>query len=158
MEYVEELPISCLTFLERNPRNITTDQMAKLQKSLKEDPDYITCRPILVALIDGDHVVYAGNQRVRAAKKLGWKKIKCHIDDDLSEYKMQSRIIKDNKTYGFFDWEELGNTWDPNLLLDCGFKMEELHLDSFDPLDPKEPKEKPSKCKLCPNCGHDFKK
>lgn len=125
----EYIPIKQLTLLENNPRRINNDQMEKLRTSLQEDPSFFDARPCLVNRVHKVLTVYAGNQRVRAAKKLGWKEVPCIIDDDLDEQLMKSRIIKDNKTYGEFDWDILANEWDMEMLLTAGFTEEELTND-----------------------------
>lgn len=123
---IVHLNISDLKLLKNNPRKISKDQMDKLCESLKNDPDFFINRPCLVNEKDDVLEVYAGNQRVRAAKKLKWKKVPCIIEKDLSEHIVKERIIKDNKTYGEFDYEILANEWDVDLLLDAGFTPEEL--------------------------------
>lgn len=126
MVEIVQINISELKLLEKNPRKISKDQMEKLCESLKNDPDFFFNRPCLVHEKDGVLEVYAGNQRVRAAKKLKWKKVPCILEKGLSEDILNERIIKDNKTYGEFDYEMLANEWDVDLLLDAGFTPEEL--------------------------------
>lgn len=123
---IVQVPIKDLTLLERNPRKITKDQMEKLCKSIKSDPDFLYNRPVLVNDKEGKLTVYAGNQRVRAAQKLKWKEIPCIIEKNISEEIIKERIIKDNKTYGEFDFDILANEWDTDLLLDAGFSADEL--------------------------------
>ncbi len=123
---IQELYIRDLTLLERNPRRITKDQMEKLCKSLKSDPDFLQNRPVLVHEKDGQFNVYAGNQRVKAAKKLGWKTIPCIVESGLSEERIKERVLKDNKTFGEFDFDILANEWDVDMLLECGFNVDEL--------------------------------
>jgi DNA modification methylase len=130
MTKIEHIPISQLQPLERNPRRISKDQMAKLVKSLREDARFLECRPILVNHTTDDngvHIyqVYAGNQRLQAAKRLKWRSVPCIIDMGLDENIMKSRIIKDNKTYGEFDYDILNNEYD-DYLLDAGFTEDEL--------------------------------
>ena len=67
---IETIEIKKLKLLERNPRSITKAQLEKCKDSLMRDPDFLDQRPILVNVIDGVYHVYAGNMRVRAAKKL----------------------------------------------------------------------------------------
>lgn len=122
----ENFPIKNLTLLERNPRKITKDQMDKLCKSITDDPAFLQNRPVLVNHTDGKHIVYAGNQRVRAAKILKMKDIPCIVENDLDPELVRQRVIKDNKTYGEFDFDILANEWDMDLLLDAGFGTEEL--------------------------------
>ncbi len=120
------LYIKDLTLLERNPRKITKDQMEKLCKSIKNDPDFLNSRPVLVHESEGLFKVYAGNQRVKAAKKIGWKTIPCIVESGLSDEIIKQRILKDNKTFGEFDYDMLANEWDVDMLLECGFNVDDL--------------------------------
>jgi DNA-directed RNA polymerase subunit RPC12/RpoP len=149
----QDIPLSKLILSERNPRRITAEQMQKLQRSLKDDKDYLVARPICVNVVDGKYIVYAGNQRVRAAKKLGWKSIECHVDHNLSQEMIDKRIIKDNKTFGEFDFDMLVNEWLVDTLLDCGFQLDEL---SGCIKEPAQEKKKKDKLITCPNCSHQF--
>ncbi len=155
MQTIIKIPLKDLTLLEKNPRKINAEQMAKLEKSLTDDPDFLLKRPILVNLKDGQRIVYAGNQRVRAAKKLKWKEIPCIVDENLSDEIMKDRVIKDNRTYGEFDYEMLANEYDIEKLLDAGFTPEELHIDIEDlgSTDVEEGEEE-----KCNACGHKLKK
>lgn len=120
------ISISKLVLYEKNPRKITKDQMAKLTNSIKQDSDFLKERPILVNLVDGKYWVYAGNQRVQAAKKLGMKEIPCSVVENLPDDVMRKRIILDNKTFGEFDLDILANEWDYDILLEAGFNDKEL--------------------------------
>src|SRR5438132_1239365 len=93
-------PIKQLTLLEKNPRTISKDQFDKLVLSLKNDPAYLWNRPVLVNKVKDTLTVYAGNQRVQAAKKLKWTKIPCIIEENLPEELIKERIIKDNAHMG----------------------------------------------------------
>lgn len=154
---IEFIEIETLNLLEKNPRKITDVQFSKLMKSLQEDPEFLEKRPILVNRKGDDLIVYAGNQRVRAAANLGWKTVPCIIDENLSEARMKSRTIKDNKTYGFFDDDLLFGDYDENLLLDCGFL--DIELDGSTSLDigDDDKKDKKKKDKVCPHCGEAIK-
>ena len=132
MSVLIRIKISDLTLLEKNPRKITAEAMEKLVKSLQDDPGFFDRRPCLVNDTKGVLTVYAGNQRIRAAKKLKWKDVPCIVDKDLDEEIMKDRIVKDNKTYGEFDFDMLANEFDIEKLLDAGFTPEELHIDIED--------------------------
>lgn len=153
---IESIPISKLTLLEKNPRRITKEQMEKLCKSVKEDPGFLTARPVLVnskSIAGGrELIVYAGNQRVRAAKKLKMKEICCIVENDIPEEILQKRIILDNKQFGEWDFDELANSWDLEMLLDCGFKPEEI-LGDLSNISDDDRNEKEKKQKMCPHCG-----
>jgi DNA modification methylase len=88
---------------------------------LEDDPEFFGNRPCLVNVVDGVHNVYAGNQRVLAAKKLGWKLVPCIVEENVSADRIDRRIIKDNAHYGDWDYDLLANEWDDQLLLDAGF-------------------------------------
>jgi ParB-like chromosome segregation protein Spo0J len=150
--YIEYINLSDLTLLETNPRTISRTQMDKLCESLKADPDFLLKRPVLVNHKTDTYqmIVYAGNQRVRAAKQLGWKEIPCSVDRDLPQHIQDTRAIKDNKEFGDWDYDILADLYSPNTLLDCGFLEKELGLET----EQKKPKKK--KPKICPNCNHEF--
>lgn len=152
------IDVKKLTLLEKNPRRITSDQMDKLCKSIQKDPDFLLNRPILVNKVNEVYTVYAGNQRVQAAKKLKMKKIPCIIDENLSEDILKSRILKDNKTYGEFDYDILANEYDLEHLFDAGFSHLELGLEHAAELidTPDEDQEKEDVLKTCPHCGKEI--
>lgn len=155
MEIID-VDIKKLVILKDNPRKITKDELDKLCDSLIKDPGFMKNRPILVNRVDEVLNVYAGNQRVQAAKKLKWKTVPCIIEDNLSEDLITERILKDNKHSGTWDYDILANDYDIQTLVDCGFTAEELHLnlDTEDLGSSGEEKKKKLKC--CPNCGHEF--
>lgn len=164
---LESVPIKNLKLLDNNPRRITEPQFKKLCKSLIEDPKFLECRPILVNRAQGELIVYAGNQRVRAAKKLKWKSILCEIEDNLSEEVMNSRILKDNVHYGEFDMDMLNACYDIEMMLDSGFTEEQLTGDYTDLTaeaiqdlgvsdEGSDDEVLEKKKKMCPNCGHEF--
>ncbi len=153
------VPIKDLTLLERNPRKITSEQIMNLCKSLQEDPSYFERRPVLVNKVGDTLHVYAGNQRVQAAKKLKMKTVPCIIDEDLPEHLLKQRIIKDNKTYGFFDFDMLANEWDIDILLDSGFTPSELTLHPIEDKANEEPETEQEICidAKCTTCGQKIK-
>lgn len=149
LEYID---ISQLTLLETNPRTITKSQMEKLVESLKSDPDFLLRRPVLVNHKTDTYqmIVYAGNQRVQAAKQLGWRQIACYVDRDLPQHIQDARVIKDNKQLGDWDYDLLSDLYNVDSLLDYGFLEKELGIENED-----KPKKK-KKLKICPNCNHEF--
>lgn len=138
---IEEIEIKNLKMLEKNPRKITKQAMLKLVSSLEDDPSFIKERPVLVNLVNGVYEVYGGNQRVKAAKKLKWKTISCAVSEDLPEERIKERIIKDNQTYGEFDYSALASDWDVDMLLDCGVAQEQLSAYSVETISPEQENE-----------------
>ncbi len=155
----ELIKISQLKLLEKNPRRITKEQMDKLCRSIESDPNFLECRPVLVnctVVDDGKQImhVYAGNQRIRAAKKLGMKEIPCIVEYDLDEETVKKRVVQDNQHYGTWDFDELANSFDIEMLIECGFKAEELLGDlSNISDDPRVKDEKENEKKICEKCG-----
>ncbi len=159
MTQIEYLPIKQLQLLDGNPRKITKQQFAKLCKSLEEDNEFFDLRPCLVNHIvsTGQMIVYAGNQRLLAAKKLKRKEVPCIVKLDVPEEVMRSRIIKDNKQYGEFDFDILANEWDTDILLDAGFTDAELSFSAeIEKVESEEKQENPPKCLMCPKCGYEI--
>ncbi len=108
-----------------NPRFIGKDKFKKLVKSLKEFPEMLKLRPIVV---DDNNIILGGNMRYKAAVELGMKEIWVIQADDLSEKQKQEFIIKDNVGFGEWDWDILANDWDVKKLEDwglVGFPFEE---------------------------------
>lgn len=154
------IDIAQLTLYQRNPRRISRLELNRLQRSMKQDPGFFNARPCLVNKINGELLVYAGNQRVKAAKKLGWKKIPCFIEEDLSEEIMQQRLIKDNRHNGEWDYDMLANEYEVEDLTDLGFSKTELEIGEAEQTygleGIKYDKREEKKEKMCPNCGHMF--
>lgn len=125
---VIELPIKRLKCHERNPRKIDREAMEKLCESMKRDPEFLERRPILCYPHENkiDYVVYAGNQRLRAAKKLGWELISCIVDEFCHPDIIKRRIILDNKTSGDWDYDILSADYDVDELFEMGFTEKEL--------------------------------
>jgi len=127
---IQYLPISKLKLNEKNPRKIDKDQFEKLCHNIETDPEYFKMRPCLVNETNEGNIVYAGNQRLRAAKKLGLKQVPCIIAKDIPEDLLKKRIVLDNTTHGEHDFEMLSSLYDPGELLELGMKEHELHLDA----------------------------
>jgi site-specific DNA-methyltransferase (adenine-specific) len=110
-----------------NPRIIKDDKFQKLVKSIKEFPEMLKIRPIVV---NADMVVLGGNMRLKACKEAGLKEVAIIKAQDLTEDQQKQFIIKDNVGFGEWDWEDLANNWDAEQLTDWGldipdFKHEE---------------------------------
>ncbi len=156
MKNIEYVLIKKLKLLEKNPRKITKEQMEKLCKSLTDDKEFFDLRPCLVNGRDGILEVYAGNQRVRAAKKLGWSEVPCIIEENIPVDIVTERIIKDNKTYGEFDFDILANEFDVDVLLAAGFSAKDLQI-SVDGLADDELEAESDHTQKCPECGRKVK-
>ena len=103
-----------------NPRIIKDDKFDKLVKSIKEFPEMLEKRPIVV---DENMIVLGGNMRLKACQEAGLKKIDVIIAEGWCEKQKKEFIIKDNVGYGEWDWNLLANVWDVDLLEDWGLDL-----------------------------------
>jgi DNA modification methylase len=107
-----------------NPRIIKDDKFKKLVTSIKEFPEMLNIRPIVV---NKDMIILGGNMRYKACIEAGIKEIPV-IVTDLSEEKQREFLIKDNTSGGEWDWEILVKEWDTAQLNDWG-----LDIPDFEP-------------------------
>ena len=91
-----------------NPRLIKDDKFKKLCQSLKDFPEMLELRPIVV---NKDMIILGGNMRYKAAKEIGLKEIPVKIADNLTPEQEREFLIKDNTSGGEWDWEILANEW-----------------------------------------------
>jgi len=103
-----------------NPRIIKDDKFQKLVASIKELPQMLQLRPIVV---NEDMVVLGGNMRLKACKEAGLKEVPIIKATDLSEEQQRAFIIKDNVGFGEWDWDALANEWDAELLTEWGLDV-----------------------------------
>ena len=89
-----------------NPRLIKDDKFTKLVQSIKDFPEMLEIRPIVV---NSDMVVLGGNMRLKACKEAGIKEVPIIIADNLTEEQQREFLIKDNVSGGEWDWEVLAN-------------------------------------------------
>lgn len=102
-----------------NPRLIKDDKFKKLVQSIKDFPEMLSIRPIVV---NQDMIILGGNMRFRACKEAGIKEIPVIITD-LSEEKQREFLIKDNISGGEWDWDLLANEWYNEELVEWGLDV-----------------------------------
>ena len=105
---------------ENNPRFIKDYKFKKLVKSIKEFPEMLKLRPIVV---NSDMVVLGGNMRLKACKEAGLKEVWILKADELTEQQQREFIVKDNVGFGEWDWDVLGNEWNVQQLEDWGMDV-----------------------------------
>jgi hypothetical protein len=103
-----------------NPRIIKDDKFKKLVASIKEFPQMLSLRPIVV---NDDMIVLGGNMRLKACKEAGLKEVPVIKASDLNEEQQKAFIIKDNVGYGEWDWDMLANEWDAEELVEWGLDI-----------------------------------
>jgi len=114
---------------ENNPRFIKDYKFKKLVKSIKEFPEMLKLRPIVV---NTDMVVLGGNMRLKACKEAGLKEVWVLKADDLTEQQQREFIVKDNVGFGEWDWNILGNEWNTQQLEDWGMEVIGFDVDEDD--------------------------
>lgn len=107
--------------LPANPRQWTKTEIDKIARSLRETPELFEARPIIVTQYAGKFVILGGNLRFEGCKQNKDKDAPCFIiQDDTPIDKMKEIIIKDNGTFGGWDYDALANEWDDLPLADFG--------------------------------------
>ena len=113
----QQVKISKLKGNPSNPRIIKNDKFKKLVKSIKEFPEMLKLRPIVV---DENYMVLGGNMRLKASKEAGLKEVWIEVAEGLTEEQKKEFIVKDNVGFGEWEWDMLANEWDSVKLADWG--------------------------------------
>ena len=108
-----------------NPRLIKDDKFKKLVQSIKDFPEMLNIRPIVV---NKDMIILGGNMRYKACKEAGLKEVPIIIAD-LTEAQQREFLIKDNTSGGEWDWEVLANEWNSEQLADWGLDIPSFATD-----------------------------
>ena len=109
-----------------NPRLIKDDKFKKLVQSVKDFPEMLNIRPIVV---NKDMIILGGNMRFKACKEAGLKEVPIIITD-LTEEQQKEFLIKDNVSGGEWDWDIIANEWDIQNLKEWGLDIPVLDLGS----------------------------
>ena len=128
---------------ENNPRLIKDAKYEKLLQSIKEFPEMLQYRPLVVS---PDMVVLGGNMRLAVLKELGWKEVPVIVAHEIPPDRYDEFIIKDNVAFGDWDWDVLANEWDQDQLVDWGIDLwtpsDDVDLDGMFDEDNEEEKPK----------------
>lgn len=154
----ERISLSCLELNEgqivgipKNPRYLKGEEHDKLKKSLKDSPELLQYKPLMVyAAEGGKFVVICGNMRLRICQELhnegveGFDALPCFVlNKDVSIAKIKEYAIKDNVQAGNWDWDELANgDWEVDDLqdwgVDCSFLTESEDADNLEKKEKEE--------------------
>ena len=117
---MELVKISKVIPNENNPRFIKDNKFKKLVQSIKDFPEMLKLRPIVV---NKDMVVLGGNMRLKACAEAGLKEVYILKADNLTEQQEREFIVKDNVGFGEWDWDVLANSWETLQLQDWGMDV-----------------------------------
>jgi hypothetical protein len=103
-----------------NPRTIRDERFQQLQKSIQDFPQMMTLRPIIV---DDDGMVLGGNMRLDALLALGLVEVPdawVRRASDLTDDQKKEFTVKDNASFGQWDWAKLEADWSDVPLAEWG--------------------------------------
>ena len=115
-----KLKINELKPNESNPRIIKEAKFKKLVKSIKDFPEMLELRPII---LDENNIILGGNMRYKACVAAGLKEVPVKIAKGLTEEQKEEFIVKDNVGFGEWDWDALGNEWNNEKLGEWGMDV-----------------------------------
>ena len=116
---------------ENNPRILKDDKFKKLVQSIKDFPEMLEIRPIVV---NNEMMILGGNMRLKAIEEIGLKEVPIIKAENLTEQQQREFLIKDNVGFGEWDWDALANDWNPEELNQWGLDVP-LLLDGVEPDD-----------------------
>ena len=117
---IVKVKISEVKLNESNPRFIKDDKFKKLVKSIKDLPQMLDIRPIVV---NKDMMVLGGNMRLKACVEAGMKEVPIIIADNLTKEQEKEFLIKDNVSGGEWDWDMIANEWNEVELIEWGLDI-----------------------------------
>ena len=113
-----------LAWLPANPRQWTKTDIDRTRNSIQEDPDLLEDRPLLVVPLDEKTwLVFAGNLRREGAKSGKVKEVPAVIyypETEEDHLTIKRRAMKDNGSFGAWDYDTLANEWGDLPLTDWG--------------------------------------
>lgn len=117
--FVGTLPVAVLKLnegqiegLPRNPREWTRDDVDSLKVSLEETPELYVGRGVLCTPCQDEPacVALGGNMRLQASQELEYETVPVVIyPEETSLDRKLEIVIKDNNSWGRYDWDEIAN-------------------------------------------------
>lgn len=120
-----ELNNGQLEGLPANPRTIRKKKFDKLKANIKEYPEMLAWRSLLVYPLDNGHyIIIGGNMRFRAMQELAHTEAPVFIiPKETPVERLQAYTILDNNGFGEWDWDLLANEWPEDMLDDFGLDI-----------------------------------
>lgn len=136
--------------LPTNPRQWSKADVMKLANSLVQTPELFEMRPCIVYPFGKKYIILGGNMRYQASKQNLSTEIPCIVvPKETSIEKLKEIVIKDNGSFGSWDYDELANRWDDLPLTEWGVPVWDVEKDEEQPTDlDATPEEKPYVLKI----------
>ena len=117
--------------LPANPRQITETKLSLLKENIKQYPEMLNLRGLMVYPFENDkYIIIGGNMRYRALKELNYKDAPCVIIPKNTDIeKLKAYTIIDNNGFGKYDWDMLANEWDEYQLEEWGVDLPVIESD-----------------------------
>jgi len=112
--------------LPKNPRFIRDARFKALCDSIRDNPEYMPARPIIV---NEGGVILGGNMRWRACRELGMTAVPASWVMRVKGWPVEKQrrfIVLDNRGFGEDDVDALANEWSVEELIAAGFTHAEL--------------------------------
>lgn len=119
--------------LPKNPRFFRDYRYEAMVKSMRDCPEMLELRELIVFPNGDKFVTVCGNLRLRGGRELGLKEMPCKVlPADTPVKKLCEYAAKDNISYGEDDMDIISNEWDREMLEGWGFEFpQEKEKDPF---------------------------
>lgn len=119
-----EMNVGQIKDLPMNPRTWTRSDIDRLSRSIKDTPELFEARPLLVVKHGDKYVILGGNLRYEASRALKLKQVPVIVFPASTPVsKLKEIVIKDNGSFGDWDYDALANEWDDLDLSSWGAKV-----------------------------------
>ena len=107
--------------LPSNPREWTRGDLDKLISNIKQTPELLEMRGLIVYPYQGKYIILGGNMRFSALREMNEPDAPCMVvPEDTPIEKLREITILDNGSFGSWDYDMLANEWDDLPLSDWG--------------------------------------
>jgi hypothetical protein len=123
---IKNIPLAELKPNPSNPRVITEVMLSKLEKSIIDFPEMLNVRPLIISK---DNTILAGNMRHKVLSKLNYETVPCVYAEELTEQEQKDLLIKNNLSYGEWDWEDIITNWQLDSVKEWGLDIPGFYFD-----------------------------
>jgi len=128
---IKRVPISEVEVWEKNPRNIKTKELQRLQREIQELGVY---KPLVCCRENGKWITLGGNMRLMALRKLRRKEVEISVVCPKTEVEKIKYALSDNDRAGEYDEQALAELVYPHIE---EINLEDYKIDVGEPIDLK---------------------